>query len=38
MQQTVEDTMQRTLFEDKIEQFLEYQRSYRSHSPLTVST
>jgi site-specific recombinase XerD len=38
MQSTVEDTMQRTLFEDKIEQFLEYQRSYRSHSPLTVST
>ena len=38
MQSTVEETMQRTLFEDKIEQFLEYQRSYRSHSPLTVST
>jgi len=36
--QTVEDTTQRTVFEDKVQQFLEYQRSYRSHSPLTVST
>jgi len=35
---TVNDAAQRTVLEDKIERFLEYQRSYRSHSPLTVST
>jgi len=38
MRQTTEDATQRTAFEDKIEQFLEYQKSYRSHSPLTIAT
>jgi len=37
-QQTTENAMQGTVFGDKVGQFLEYQRSYRSHSPLTVST
>ena len=38
MQQTVDDAAQKTVLADKIEQFLDYQRSYRSHSPLTIST
>jgi site-specific recombinase XerD len=38
MQQTVEDATRGTAFGDKVGQFLEYQKSYRSHSPLTVST
>ena len=38
MQQAVDDAAPSTVLEDKIELFLEYQRSYRSHSPLTVST
>jgi len=36
--QTVGHAVTRTILEDKTEQFLDYQRSYRSHSPLTVST
>jgi len=38
MQSTTEGTVQRTVFWEKIEQFLEYQKSYRSHSPLTIAT
>jgi site-specific recombinase XerD len=36
--QAVDHAVMRTVLEEKIEQFLDYQRSYRSHSPLTVST
>jgi len=36
--QTVDGPVNKTVLEDRIERFLEYQRSYRSHSPLTVST
>jgi len=38
MSQTTEEVGQKTVLEAKMEGFLEYQRSYRSHSPLTVST
>jgi len=38
MRQTVDAPKRGTVLEDRIERFLEYQRSYRSHSPLTVST
>jgi site-specific recombinase XerD len=38
MQETVDGAAQETVLEGKIERFLEYQRSYRSHSPLTIAT
>jgi len=38
MSQTVEEVEQKTVLEAKMEGFLDYQRSYRSHSSLTVST
>jgi len=36
--QTVASPVKKTVLKDRMERFLEYQRSYRSHSPLTVST